>query len=133
MFLKNVIRFGVSKVLLLLVAIWQLLGKVGPKWTLFLEVPSVCVDSPEAVVLFPFQLNLFQFVPKIEMKYKKCKMSSEYITYAALFGSRSICELSRLSNKGWFHEYLHDHGSFKFQVCSSSHAHNKKIIGPFHT
>jgi hypothetical protein len=72
MFLKNLIRFGVSKVLLLLVEIWQLLGKVGPKWTLFLEVPSIYADFPEAVVLFLFQLNLFQFVLKIEIKFKKC-------------------------------------------------------------
>ena len=41
--LRDLIRFGVSKVSLLLIAILWLLERLGPRWALFLESPRLVV------------------------------------------------------------------------------------------
>lgn len=41
-------------------------GRLGPIWTLFLDLPSLCASSLEVVVLGLFLAIDFQFVPKEE-------------------------------------------------------------------
>ena len=66
--LTNFTQYIVSKVLLLFVAILWLLGRLGPKWTSFLESSWLCVGSPEMYFsLASFYLS-FQFVPKMKKK-----------------------------------------------------------------
>ena len=59
MFLTNLTQYGVSKVSLLLVAICRLLGRLDPKWALFLESLWFCAGFPEVTCAFLFQLNWF--------------------------------------------------------------------------
>lgn len=59
MFLTNLTRYGVLKVLLLFVAICQLLEKLDLMWALFLESPLFCAGSPKVTCYFPLQLNFF--------------------------------------------------------------------------
>ena len=48
----NFFWFVVSKVLLTLIVVFQLLGRLGHKWVLFLESPSDCVVYSDAVLYF---------------------------------------------------------------------------------
>ena len=60
----NSTQCGVSKVLLLLIANFQLLGRLDPKWALFPEPPQFCVGSLEVKFIFLLQLNLFLICAK---------------------------------------------------------------------
>ena len=51
-FVLNLTRYGVSKVLLLLVAICQLLERLNPRWALSLESPWFCFGSPNVTCTF---------------------------------------------------------------------------------
>ena len=59
LFLEILIRFCVFKISLLLVAILRLLGRLGPGWALFLEIPSTRGFPPRC--LFFFHCNWFCF------------------------------------------------------------------------
>lgn len=67
MFLRNLIWDGVSFILLWPIATQWSHGRLGPRWALFLHVPSVCVGSLEVVVFTYFLafFNIFfRFVQK---------------------------------------------------------------------
>lgn len=46
MYVESMIWFGMSKVLLLLVAIYWLHGRLGLRWALFHDVSLGCIGSP---------------------------------------------------------------------------------------
>ena len=61
--LMNSIKSRGSKIILWLVATQCLHGRLGLRWTLFLDSPSSCIGPPKVVVVGSSMQLIFQFVP----------------------------------------------------------------------
>ena len=134
MFSKNLTMFGVSKVLLLFIAIYWLLKKLDPGWVIS-WVPSFDLFHSRWLSFSSYNWIRFQFVPRRGEKRKEiskkkrnlwtsitnghvvvltsglwCRICTGVSNWMGLFGSLfHIIEAKSLRSNRWRHGYLTSH------------------------